>query len=200
MRRFLTTLGVALVASALVLNGSPAKAGTLSWDDPVGDPATLAQSTLDITKVSLNFDGTTFFVALDIAQLGEPAPFGTGQFFAVAFDYGDGHYTLRVTQDRVTGDAFSFQEEVGEAQVGPIACKTCKFKLDFEASKVLIQVGFESLKSAMRKLAPGESFEALTAWSGGSYSEPSGTFGTFLWGGSEPGDSAPAPDPATFTF
>lgn len=200
MRKLLISATTMLLAVALLLTGAPAQASSLSWDDALDEPTTVAQGTWDIKKVSLNFDGTTFFITLDIKALGEPAPFGTGQFFAVVFNYGDGEYTLRLTQDRLTGDTFTMQEASGQNQVSTLTCKTCKFKLDFEGSRVLMQVGMESLKSAMRKLGPGQSIEGINVFSGASYSEPSGTFGTFLWGGSEPGDSAPAPDPATFTF
>lgn len=200
MRRTLTALGVAVLAASLLMAGAPAQAGSYSWDDPADDPGTLAQATLDITKVTLDFNGAVFNVTMDIKQLGEPAPFGTGQYFGVEFLYGENRYILRLTQDRLLGDAFSFQVESGQSQVSPITCRTCKYQLDFEASKVRFQIGLESLKSALRKFAPGQSIEGLLAYTGAAYSEPSGTFGTFLWGGSTPGDSAPAPDPASFTF
>jgi len=200
MRRFLISTGTALLAVALLMTGTPAKAASLSWNDPADDPTTAAQGTWDITKVSLESDGKTFFMTLDVKDLADPAPFGTGQFFAVRFTYGEGQYTFRLTQDRLVGDKFTFQERSGQSQVSTIACKTCKAKLDMKANKVIMQVGWESLASGLRKLAPGKKIEAITALSGGAYSEPSGTFGTLLWGGGTPGDSAPAPDPATFTF
>lgn len=195
-----------MLALALLLGGSPAQAGSMSWDDAAGDPTTLAQGTLDITKVTLNFDGNKFSSTLDIAQLGEPAPFGTGQWFSFRFNFGEGVYTMRVTQDRLTGDNFQFQQKVGESTVETIACKTCKFELDFEGSKVYMEIGYESLKSTLRKLAPGQSIEALNAFSGPVYSDPTGTVGgtvftgpNILWAGN-PGDSAPHPDAKTFTF
>lgn len=201
MRRFLTASGVALLAVALLLTGTPAQAGSLSWEDDTGEPETAAQGTLDITKVTLDFDGATFFMTLDMADLGDPAPFGTGQYYAVRFNYRDDVFTFRLTQDRLTGDTFTFQQRSGESQVTTLVCKTCKAELDVEAKQVRMQVGMESLKSAMRKLGPGEKIEALTALTGASYAEPSRAVfpgGTFLWGVSQ--DSAPAPDPATFTF
>lgn len=206
MRRFLVATGTALLAVSLVMTGNPAQAGSMSWEDAAGDPTTLAQATLDITKVTLNFDGNTFSSTLDIAQLGEPAPFGTGQWFSFRFNFGEGVYTFRVTQDRFTGDNFQFQQKVGESTVEAIACKTCKFKLDFEASQVYMEIAFESLKSSLRKLGPGQSIEALSAFSGPVYSDPSGVVGgtvfsgpNLLWAGN-PGDSAPHPEGASFTF
>ena len=200
MRRILISLATTAVAASLLLGGTPAKAASLSWEDAVDEPTAAAQGTWDLTKVTLDFDGTTLFMTLDVKSLGEPAPFGTGQYFAVRFAYGEGQYTFRLTQDRVNGDNFQFQERSGQNQVSTLTCRTCKAQLDFEGSKVIMQVGMESLQSAMRKLGPGQSIEAITALTGAAYSEPSGTFGTFLWNGSTPGDSAPAPDPAKFTF
>lgn len=200
MRRFLTIAGTTLLATALLMGGTPAKAASLSWTDPAGDPTAAGQGTLDITKVTLDFDGKTFFMKLDMAALGDPAPFGTGQFFAVRFSYGEGQYTFRLTQDRLIGETFTFQERSGQSQVSTLTCKTCKFQLDRKLSRVTMQVGMDSLTSAIRKLGPGKSIEAITALTGAAYSEPSGTYGTLLWGGGTPGDSAPAPAPATFTF
>ena len=206
MRKLLISSGAVLLAVALLLAGAPAQAGSMSWEDDPGDPSTGAQGTLDITKVAINFDGSTFFATLDMAALGEPAPFGTGQHFAFRFNYGEGQYTLRLTQDRFHGEVFTFQERTGESEVTTIPCKTCKAELDFEASQVRMQIGMSSLTSAMRKLAPGQSIEGLTALTGAAYSDPSGMQAgvvfsghTILWGNT-PGDSAPAPDGAKFTF
>lgn len=206
MRKFLISSGAVLLAVALLLAGTPAKAGSMSWEDDAGEPSTGAQGTLDITKVTLDFDGSTFFATLDMAELGEPAPFGTAQHFAFRFNYGEGQYTLRLTQDRFHGEIFTFQERTGDNQVSTIPCKTCKAELDFEASQVRMQIGWESLTSAARKLAPGQSIEAITALTGPAYSDPTGLQAgvvfsghTILWG-TTPGDSAPAPDPGTFTF
>ena len=210
MRRFLTVTGTALLAVALLMGGTPAQAGELSWADEVDEPGTAAQATLDIAKVTLSFDGTTFKTVLDIKGLGDPAPFGTGQFFALDFSFGEADYTLRVTQDRVVGDKFQFQSSElapggNSRTVTTIPCRTCKFELDRAGSKVLMQIGWESLTSAARKLAPGKSIEALEASTGSSYSLPdtSGTGvingGTFLWYGN-PGDSSAHPDGEPFTF
>ena len=200
MRRFLTLATTSFVALALLLTGVPAQAGEMSWDDAVDEPSTGLQATMDITKVTLTFDGATFLTRLDIKDLGEPAPFGTGQFFAVRFNYGDGEYTMRVTQDRLAGDGFQFQEASGQNQVSTIACKTCKYKLDMEANQVTMQIGYDSLKSALRKLAPGDTLDGLTAFSGAAYSEPSGEFGTLLWGGGTPGDTSTHPEGEPFTL
>lgn len=199
MRRFLTVTVAGFLAAALLMAGMPAQAASMSWEDEVGEPILTATGTLDITKVSLNYDGKKFAVTLDMREVGDPAPFGTGQWFGFRFNYGEGVYTMRVTQDRVVGDGFAFQEKTGDAEVTAIACKTCKFKIDREAKKVYMEIGFDSLKSALRKLAPGQSIEALYASTGPAYSEPSGTFGNVLWGGS-PGDNSVHPDDATFTF
>ncbi len=200
MRKFMTIFGVGVTALLLILGSTPARAGQLSWDDAVGDPTTLAQGTWDITKVTLSFDGARFTARIKVAALGDPAPFGTGQHFAVRFNFDESQYTLRLTQDRVTGETFTFQQDAGQSQVATIACRTCKYELDTKNSEVVMHIGFDSLKSAARKLAPGQSIDGITAFAGASYSEPSGTFGTLLWGGGTPGDTAPPPDGATFTF
>lgn len=207
MRKFWTIGGAAFLAVALLLSGSPASAGSLSWEDAVDEPDNAAQATLDITKVSLNYDGKTFTVDYDIKQLGEPAPFGTGQYFAFDFVFGETEYLLVVTQDRLVGDNMQFQSaepapDGNSRTVTTIMCKTCKFKLDFEASKVHMEIGFESLKSGLRKLAPGAKIEGLVASTGMAYSEPSGmifTSPTILWNPT-PGDDAPHPSDGSFTF
>ena len=207
MRRFLTSSGTLLLAVALLLAGSPANAGSMSWEDEVDEPTTAMQATLDITKVTLDFDGKTFTSTLDIKQLGEPAPFGSGQYFALDFVFGEKDYILTVNQDRLVGDYFVFQSAEtapdGETRtVTTIPCKTCKFELDFEGSKVRMQVGWESLTSAARKLAPGGKITELAASSGPTYAEPSQMIFTspiILWA-ENPGDAAPAPGDAAFTF
>ena len=50
MRRFLTIAGTTLLATALLMGGTPAKAASLSWTDPAGDPTTAGQGTWDITR------------------------------------------------------------------------------------------------------------------------------------------------------
>lgn len=200
MRRFLIAIGTALLAVSLLMTGTPAQAGSLSWEDPLDDPTTAAQGSWDIKKVTLDFDGATFRMTMDVKQLGDPPPFGTGQFFAVRFQFGDGQYTFRITQDRLAGENFQFQERAGQSQVRTIVCKTCKYTLDRKANKVTMQIGFDSLTSTLKKLAPGGKIESILAFTGTAYSEPSGTFGNLLWGGGTPGDSAPAPAPGTFTF
>ena len=207
MRRFLTLTGTVLLAVAVLLAGTPAQAGEVSWADETDEATTVAQATIDITKVTLSFDGKTFKSVLDIKQLGEPMPFGTGQFFLVEFKFGEAEYNLTITQDRLVGDSMQFQSSEpapgGQSNtVTTIACKTCKFKLDFDKSQVEIQIGWESLTSSLRKLAPGGSIEAVTARTGPAYSEPSGqifTSPTFLWG-TTPGDSTTHPEDPTFTF
>lgn len=200
MRRSMTTLGVGLVALLMILGPAPARAGEMSWEDAAGEPSTFAQGTWDITKVTLAFDGATFSVRLKLAALGDPAPFGTGQHFTASFMHGENEMILRLTQDRVSGETFVFQQPSGQNQVTTVPCKSCKYKLDREKSEVLMQIGFESLKGASRKLGPGQSVDQITVFTGATYSEPSGEFNTLLWGGSYPGDTAPPPDGEGFTF
>jgi hypothetical protein len=178
----------------------PARAGELSWTDPAGDATTLGQGSWDITKVGLSFDGTTFVAKIKVVALGDPPPFGTGQNFAVRWNFGDGQFTMRLTHDRFTGEKYTFQARAGESQVSTLTCKTCKHKLDRAKSEITMQIGFETLKSAMRKLAPGQKIESITAFASNAHSEPSGTFGTLLWGTGTPGDTAPPPAGTTFTF
>lgn len=79
MRRFISITAAALMAAALLLGAAPVKAGTMSWEDAAGEPATGAQGTLDITKVTLNFDGKTFSSTLD--NPGDSAPHPDGESF-----------------------------------------------------------------------------------------------------------------------
>lgn len=202
MRKSLTFAGASLLVAALMLPGSPARAGEVSWDDPVDDAVAqgpASQATMDITKVNLSFDGKTFKTTMSIKQLGDPAPFGTGQYFAMRFTFGEGQYTMRLTQDRAAGNVFQFQERTetpGGSEVRTIPCRTCKSELDVAKSQVIMQIGMESLNSAIRKLGPGSTIETLSAESGSSYGLPD--IGPFLW--LDIGDNAPAPPPAKFTF
>ena len=204
MRRFLSLAGALSLTVALLMSGTPAQAGEKSWTDDVGEPQTAAQETIDITKVTLSFDGKTFKSVLDIKKLGEPMPFGTGQFFILGFSFGEADFNLTLTQDRLTGNSFQFQSSEpapGGAgnSVTTITCKTCKYNLDMTKSRVEFQIGWESLTSSARKLALGGSIENVQAESGPAYSEPSGTFGTLLWG-TTPGDTSKHPDDQSFTF
>lgn len=197
----LSALAGTALAALLIAGGTPARGATLEWKDAVDDAVVAgpaSQATLDITKVNLNFDGKTLKATLDIKKLGDPAPLGTGQYFAVRWMFSDKQYTLRLTQDRVAGNIFQFQERTddpGGSTVATIACRTCKANLDIAKSQVQMQIGMDSLTSAMKKLKPGSAIESLTAFSGAAYSAPTGPF---LWSGAH--DSAPAPAPATFTF
>ena len=202
MRRFLTGLGVALVATSLILGGIPARAGELSWTDAAGDAfppvAPVSNATLDITKTSLTTTADSFVWKTQVVKLGDPLPIATGHHFTLEFAFGDASFVMRVTQDRVAGDGIVFQkQDETTPTVQNLGCAKCKFAIDPATNTITLTASLGTMQAASRKLVAGATIEAISVYSGLMWDIPE--VGT-LYGASDHGDSAPPPDGATFTL
>jgi len=209
---------VVVAAAVLIVSAAPSDAAlkSLSWKDAVADAspvgnlaAPLSNPALDVVNVQINSDGKTVTWTLtlnraDGATLGAVPAYagGTGVYYGVEFNYGDGHYTLRVNRDQVAGNTFEMQEDTGQNQVGNVSCVRCNAKLDAKTNSVIITTPLASLASGVRAgapkdpLGPGKVITGLTANAGLMYALPQ--LGPVLW--SNATDKADAPDPAEFTF
>ena len=200
MRRFLVSSGTVFVTVALLLTGTPANAGQLSWTDPELDafpPGPASNATLDVVRVSLATTPDSFIWQTQLRQLGEPLPIATGHHFTLNFTFGDAAFVIRVTQDRLNGNGVVFQkQDETTPTVQNLGCAKCKLSIDAEANTVTLTASLGTMQAASRKLVPGATIEGINAFTGLMWATPAGT----LYGGSAQGDSAPPPDGASFTL
>ncbi|HUR48072.1 MAG TPA: hypothetical protein VMY88_00885 [Acidimicrobiales bacterium] len=200
MRRFLTALGVAALASSLVLGGTPARAGELGWADAEGDafPPVVSNPTLDIVKTSLTTTPESFVWKTQLKQLGDPLPIATGHHFTLNFTFGDAAFVMRVTQDRVAGDGIVFQkQDETTPTVQNLGCAKCKLSIDPATNTITLTASLGTMQAASRKLVAGAKIDTISVFTGLMWDIPQ--VGT-LYGGSDQGDEAPPPDGATFTL
>jgi hypothetical protein len=208
LRYLLTAAASVALLGATANPASAAKA--MSWNDVLDDAvvaglpipaAPLSNPGIDITKATIQYDGKTVVWTLAVKSASAQTYGGTGVWYAFEFDYGDGHFTMRVNRDQVSGNTFEMQEDAGQSQVSTVSCVRCNAKVDSAKNTVVITTPFASLASGVRsaagkdQLAPGKTFTGLTATAGVMYGSP---VTPLLWSG--PWDSAPAPEPAEFTF
>lgn len=201
MRRFLTAMGVAVLATTLLLGGTPARAGELGWTDAEGDafpPAGPASNaTLDVVRTSLATTPENFVWKTQVRQVGEPMPIATGHHYSLQFSFAGSSFLFRVTQDRIGGNGVVFEKDDPTAPtVENIGCGKCKFEVDPKTNTVTLTASLGTLQAASRKLVAGATIEEISVFTGPRWSAGGGT----LYGGSAFGDSAPPPDGATFTL
>lgn len=202
MRRFLTVVGVAVLATSLVLGGTPARAGELGWTDAAGDAfppvAPVSNATLDIVKTSLATTPDSFVWKTQVAKLGDPLPVATGHHFTLQFTFADASFVMRVTQDRVGGNGIVFQkQDETTPTVQNLGCAKCRLNIDPATNTITLTATLGTMQAASRKLVAGAKIEEILVFTGLMWDIPE--IGT-LYGGSAQGDEAPPPDPAAFTF
>lgn len=201
MRRFSMALGTAILASALVFGGMPARAGELSWTDAAGDafpPGPASNATLDIIKTSIATSPSSFVWKTQVTQLGDPLPLATGHHFTLNFKFGDATFIMRVTQDRVRGNGVVFEkQDPTTPTVQNLGCAKCKFEFDRKTNTVTLTASLGTMQAASRKLVAGAKIEELSVVTGLMWAIPE--VGT-LYGGSGQGDAAPPPPDTTFTL
>lgn len=201
MRRSFIVLAVALTATAMLLGGTPVRAGELSWTDAEADafpagPATNAA--LDIQKVSLKTTADEFIWTTQVAAVGEPRPTGTGHHYTLEFTFGEASFLMRVTQDLVAGNGIVFEKsDETTPTVQNLGCAKCKLDINPDTNTITLRATLGTMQAASRKLVPGAKIEGVTVYTSVLAAIPE--VGT-LYFGSGQGDSAPPPDPASFTF
>ena len=199
MRKFVSTLGVAVLATCLLLGGTPVRAGELAWEDTGGDafPPVVSNPTLDVVKVSLATTPDSFIWKTQVTQLGDPFPISTGHHFTLNFAFADATFSMRVLEDRVNGQGVVFEKDDPTAPtVESIGCGKCKFSIDRATNTVTFTASLGTMQAASRKLVAGATIEGISVETGTMWTTPAGT----LYGGSAFGDSAPPSDGATFTL
>ena len=213
MRKFFTASGVALLAIVVLLNGAPANAGSIGWNDPEGDAVELfgeapprpSQPMYDILKVAMSSDGKDLTVKAGFKQLGSIPPQATGNVYRFAFTAGDGRFTLSIIEDHVGGNysAFSVRDETTGVN-NAVECVKCFGKINLESNQVELKLPIRSLDSARKsaqvpgKIAAGSTLAEVTVLAGEYYNGGYSTgFGFSL---SNDADSAPVPGPGKFTL
>jgi len=221
MRRFLTVSGVALLAIAVLLNGPPASAGSVTWDDPEGDaieflgeaPPRPSEPAYDVLNVAMASDGKDLTIAAKFKQLGSIPPQATGNTYRFVFVSGDGTFTLSVIQDTIAGEFSAFA--VRDAVTGvnnAVDCIKCTGKINVESNTLEFTLPISSIDSARRtagvagKIEPGTAIEGVSVVAGEYYNfgyrvpGVTDTLGGGLVSLSNTADSAPLPAPGTFTL
>lgn len=199
--RTLGKIGLSLsLALALVLGATPARsASTLTWEDPEGDAAPgglpvppLSEPSYDITTVTMASDGTTLTWTAAVPGLAaEPPPKATGMHFTFSFSYEGISYRWVVKEDRLAGPGTTFYK-AGDAGSTAADCGKCIGKVDREAKTVTVTAPIAAMDRGVDgKFGPGSVMEVVTAASGRYYDAGVRYFPT--------DETAPAPDPGTFT-
>ena len=197
MRRFLPA-SVMLLAVTLLLTGTPAQAGSLSWDDPAGDAAPeglpvppLSEPAFDITRSTIASDGKTLTWKAEIPGLtADPPPKATGMHFTFSFGFEGNSYRWVVAKDRLGAGGTTFYI-AGDAGSNAVDCGKCVGKIDVEGKAVTITAPIASMDRGIEgKFGPGSVMEAIAAEAGRYYDAGVRYFPT--------DESAPAPEPGTF--
>ena len=197
MRKFLISTATALLAVALLMSGTPAQAGTLTWTDPTGDAAPeglpippLSEPGYDITRSTLASDGTTLTWTAEVPGLtADPPPKATGMHFTFSFTFGENSYRWVVAKDRLGAGGTTFYI-AGDAGSDAADCPKCLGKIDVEGKVVSITAPIASMDRGIEgKFGPGSMLEAIAAEAGRYYDAGVRYFPT--------DESAQAPAPAT---
>lgn len=206
MRRFLVATGTALLAAALLMSGTPAQAGTLTWTDPAGDaapenlapegggvPAPVSEPAFDIVKSTISTNGGTLIWTAEVPGItADPPPKATGMHFTFEFTFGESNYRWVVAKDRLAAGGTTFYKE-GTTGSDPADCGKCVGKIDVEAKTVTITAPIASMDRGVDgKFGPGSTLEAVSVGAGRYYDTPAVKY--------FPTDEiAAAPAPGTFT-
>lgn len=196
----MSILGIPLLAALTVFAAPPAAGKSLSWVDASGEPSTLAQGTLDLTRISLTFDGTDLVTTSRFASLGEPPPTGTGQHLQLEFGTQGRDYSVVLVRDREAGDRMEVfvtadPDRNGVREFLRKPCSACDFSLDFARSEVTVRFSPRIL-AAFGKPAP-RTLTDLVAKTGPTYAISREN--VLLYANSV-GDTAPAPEGTQFSF
>src|SRR5688572_21014977 len=141
MPKPLTALLIGAFALSQLLGASPARAATTTWVDPGGDDMTVGHGTWDIERMTLDFDGSRLQVSFALAALGDPPPFGTGQFFLLDFRHLGVRHSIVLIEDRVDGETFSFRRETSSGGISSVPCSSCVAYVDSKNSQVVMEIG-----------------------------------------------------------
>lgn len=199
MRRTLTTAGMILLTLALLLGGSPARAGSLTWEDPAGDAAPeglpvppLSEPAFDIVRSTISSDGTTLVWKAEVPGLtAEPPPKATGMHFTFSFGFDGKSYRWVIAKDRLGAGGTTFYV-AGDAGSDAVDCGKCVGKIDVEGKAVTITAPIASMDRGIEgKFGPGSQMETIAAEAGRYYDAGVRYFPT--------DESAPAPAEGSFT-
>ena len=161
MRARLMTVAALLLAVAVLLVGSPARAGELNQPDPAGDATAVGdvESTprpsdpeLDILGVKYSSDGKELRIDMKMAKIGQPIG-GIGYTYRVNFTHGETQYQFLYQVLAVPGvDQPSFILRSG-ATGDEVSCK-CSGKVNGKTATLEIRADIASLARGMKAFDP----------------------------------------------
>ena len=209
MRKFAAMTGALLLSTTILLAGTPARAGSLSWEDAAGDATPeglpvepLSEPGYDVTTVTMSSDATHLRWEASVPGLAaEPPLHGTGMHFTFGFSLGENSYSFRISEDRIAGNAqaFYYHSDLLEPQT----CDKCLLKIDRGDKKVTLNAPIASIGRGVRSAGVGDKFDA------GTKMESVGVVAGPVYFIGAPGvasltsfgvyEVADAPDPGTFT-
>ena len=177
MRRTLTTAACLLTALALLIAGSPARAGELQQPDPAGDATGISdvESTprpsdpeLDILNVSYSTTATELRIDMKMAKIGIPSA-SAGYTYRVIFVHGANEYeflyqVLSVPAQGLDAPLFTLRAGVDGEN---IECR-CSGKVNGKTATLEIRADIASLGRAIKafdsdapKFGPGTKIGGL---------------------------------------
>jgi hypothetical protein len=159
MARRIPALLVLFTALAVLLAGSPANAGSLSWKDDAGDAVGLGlvdgpihDPAFDITEVAIASAGGKLVWTAKLPDLAEGAPdLSSGYYFRFGFTHAGTDYWF-ITGNDLTG-ATNFSLAPTAAGSTAVACKDCKGTINAKEKAVTIEAPLASLDAGFKAIS-----------------------------------------------
>ena len=205
MCRFLMAVGTALLAGALLMNGTPAQAGNLEWTDAPGDATGIgvdevestprpSDNQLDILKTNWSSDGKYLTLVMQVASIaGEPTG-STGRDYRFYFTHKDTRWAVGAQLPSAPMDSAFIKGPImyndTDGEYGE--CGGCKANLDEKKNTFTLRVAYDTFDRAFpgsEKVGPGTKFTELTS-----------VAARFQVALIMPADNSDAPKGTTFTF
>ena len=207
MRRTLSSVLSVAAAAGLVLVGSPARAGEVTWTDEPGDATGVVlveeqvESTprpsdpqLDILKTNWSADGKYLTLVMHLESVtGEPTG-STGRDYRFYFTHKDTRWAVGAQLPSAPMDTafiqgpIMYNEDTGDYP----DCGGCKLTFDEKAKSLTLRVAYDTFDRAFPgsdKVGPGTKFSDLSS-----------VASRFQIAYIVPADNSDAPAPASFTF
>lgn len=196
-----------MVAAATLIAGAiPARAATVTWEDPKGDATdhgNLQNAAFDVTTVKLSNDGGFVKFEITVPGMVEGRPTGaTGYTFRLKFKYADSEFRLQVNENLQGTTSVNLGLVGTTTTVYP--CDKCEGKIDrtkkivfFSAPTASLEAGF---KSAGKPALAGQEWTNLIAVGMRQAALPVPPGSTPSDGLRWETDPAPAPEGTTLKF
>ena len=174
MRKFVISTLAAVSALALLLAGSPVRAGEMNIDDPAGDANGFfpvestprpSEEELDILGVKYSSTATEFKIDMKMAKIGIPVA-SAGFSYRLGFTHSGTSYHFLFERDEVpgaSGSAFLLRQGAT-----PIPCR-CSGTINGKTATLEVKAEIASLSKALKSfnpdsdpIGPGTEFTGLS--------------------------------------